>query len=497
MNKLEELATSTRDKPVAFLLQSVATELPRAEPGDPSAQPPTPQLERYVIRDGKISKLETVPSKGMVNDLQELLAITSTICPADKRGLILATHGYMTGFCGDTGSMDLTQFKASVQSALADGGKDKLDFMELNSCTMGQEQVLHASRDLSQDIVASPELIDSDLDWITPLQSLADNPQLDGNELARHMIAESRKQNEGLGGGLAFTIAHYKTEAYDDFRNALDNLGDQLCHMVSDPAQSRIVDCIVDNTHDYAASRLRNSPELRDVFYPGPLWMQGSRDLKDLCHRLTEAVDQGQLVDPAGSLRKSVEDLLSRQQNLVASYYGRGEDSADRGPGGYIPRTITDQAVSAHTSVGILSRLTDTSPGRFNPKWAGELRNEIQRSLNSANLSCEKVLDVEKHPQLKGDFQSMRAITKEIESARAPEQFRQALRELHERAHALKESPSFERVLKKTREFMEADRDAAHCQQAADELGGWGRFQQHLYGANRQEACRRTKERES
>lgn len=264
-------------------------------------------LDRYLIRDGQIQKLETVPSTGYAADVESFVKFMEQKAPSDKIAYINDSHGGGNiGLMGNVGDASVKEFRDAVQKGLAGSGHDKLDILDFDACQMGQNGVLRNMQGLADHIIAStenesirgPELM-------KPIQHVLANPGVSADSLAEDIIDAQRKNP--ANDIRVETNSHYDMSKYKGFHDSLDVLGDKLTTVLQNPASRTTLDGLIDATKRFGG------------------WGDGPSDLQDFLNRVVDAIDSKKLPDPNGELKQAIKNLEKEEKKLVESYYGHGD----------------------------------------------------------------------------------------------------------------------------------------------------------------------------
>lgn len=378
-NKLQELAKSTEGKPVTIVVQSAVLDEKSGKYN----------LERFVLKDGKVEKLKSPgESKGYGSDVEGLMKYASSTFPAKNVGLILDSHGSGNdGLMGDNGNLSLADLKTHVQTALKGSGHEKLDFLQFDACLMAQNGVLESTQSIAKHVVASaePEGVTADTAAADNknLAQLLKNPNMTADQLAELCVAQAKDVN-GFD-----TLAHFDMAKYSAFRQSLDSFGEGLTKLWDDPKQQEVLRQIVGQTFEYGGGggggigglfhilgggkdKYALNPEdssdnnsqaqlrppkpgfeqLLDYLRERPLFSEmpfhelppfsrclgtAKRDLKDFVDKVVAAIDAGKLKDEDGKLKAAAEKLLKEGESLTKSFFGRGEHKGLGGLSVFLP----------------------------------------------------------------------------------------------------------------------------------------------------------------
>jgi hypothetical protein len=287
--------------------KDVSTPTEQPKPGTQSKSPSGFHLDRYLIRDGQIQKLETVPSTSYAADVESFVKFMEKKAPSDKIAYINDSHGGGNiGLMGNVGDASVKEFREAVQKGLVGSGHSRLDILDFDACQMGQNGVLRNMQGLADHIIAStenesirgPELM-------KPIQQVLANPTLSADSLAENIIDAQRKNPPN--DVRVETNSHYDMSKYKGFHDSLDVLGDKLTTVLKDPASRMTLDKLIDDTKRFGG------------------WGDGPSDLQDFLNRVVDAIDNTKLPDSNGELKQAIRNLEKEEKKLVESYYGHGD----------------------------------------------------------------------------------------------------------------------------------------------------------------------------
>jgi hypothetical protein len=338
--QLKALAAQTEGKPVTIVAQAV------------SEGPQGHQIERFVVKDGKVEAIGSTPSKGYAADLQDLVTLAAKGHPAEHIGLINESHGNaIDGVSGNAGTASLGEIREAIQRGLAAGGVEKLDVLDFDACLMGQGEVLESLQGITDHMIASSEVewsIGSGMDKQVDAQptqemlgALLSNPDMDGGAFADMAIAKAKTNqtrqdvdrdgvadSEEMKNGTV-TLAHLDMRGFGAFNAKVDALGDALAVASANPRSRAAIQDLIKAAPRFAGS----SNEALSVGAQ-------QRDLKAFATGLQEAIAKGKLSDPAGRLAAAAKDVLDELPNVVTAYHGQaGEEGYDKmgGMGVFLP----------------------------------------------------------------------------------------------------------------------------------------------------------------
>jgi hypothetical protein len=383
--KLQELAAQTEGKAVTIVVQSTVKD----EEGDKY------HLERFVLKDGKVEKLKSPgESKGYGEDVESLVKYATGTYRCKNMGLILDSHGNGNeGLIGDNGNISMPDLKTRVQNGLKGSGHEKLDFLQFDACLMAQSGVLEATQSLADHIVASaePEGVTADTAAADNknLAQLLKDPTMTPDQLSEWCVAQARDV-QGFD-----TLAHFDMAKYATFKKSLDDFGEKLVKLWSDPGEQAVLSKIISETFEYGGgggvlgeifqavtgkdrptakpdAGSENKPEavpgkptlneLLDFLREKPLFSimpfaelpafkrsleRPKRDLKDFIEKVVAAIDEGKLKDDDCSLRDAAQKALNEGATLTKSFFGRGNHKGLGGLSVFLPEAGNGTILSA------------------------------------------------------------------------------------------------------------------------------------------------------
>jgi hypothetical protein len=263
--ELRKLEALTRGKPVTVVAQIAmnrdmslnhlrATQADRIISNLGGLDPDVKQIEvvRYEVANGSKKLLYSGPSRGLSGDLTDLLESDPNALKADRVMLFNRAHGTaMHGIRGDAGVTSITELKSILGNALKNSGHQKFDLLDLDSCLMGNAQVLTELSPVAKYVIGSeePEVAVAQLDMSEQGKANTDlatsNAQPIAEEVRKLLLAPSgdlklssaavfatneeqcaRVSEDGLCG--ANTLALYNEAAAPEFSQSLDNFGQVL-----------------------------------------------------------------------------------------------------------------------------------------------------------------------------------------------------------------------------------------------------------------------------
>ena len=304
-NQLMKLANLTKNTNAEVIVQSY--------------NPALNSVDRYELLNGQLHRLATVKSAGLSKDLQNVLAL------APKTGhlaLIQEAHGNGDiGFETDNGSFSVSNFRQSVKAGLKATGRTSLDVLSMDSCLMGNVQVIAKMSGLAQGVVASeleefssvgmshsPPITQFDMQPIDKyLTAMIKNPPKDGMDAAATIVAVSARSCDNTEASLQTcgtpTLAIYHPEAAPAAEQALDQFGVALQPTIRDRKSAAAIDGLLKRIPEID----ENSDHLRDV--------------DTFARGILSLVDKGVIRDQNHRLAQAAQNVLNADQKLVSNFY--------------------------------------------------------------------------------------------------------------------------------------------------------------------------------
>jgi hypothetical protein len=293
-------------------------------------------LNTYLIHDGQIEDLGSHPSQGAEQDLEGLMRVAARLAPSERMALFAQAHGGGPhGLSGDMGNIPLAQISPAIARGLAGSGRDRLDLLDFDACSMGNTEVARAMASITSQVVASPEKESSggahnDAQNVAAIvRSIAANPQMDGSAAGNEIV---RLANAGANGGEAAqnpedrehpgtpTLSHFDLTNIDSFSSSVNSLGSELSAAMQNETNRQAIRQLI------AQTPLSTSEGARLIGKPAA----EERDLKLFAAGLIEAVRSGQLSDPEARVARAAQEVLNQRASLVQSYHGEHAGGYDR-----------------------------------------------------------------------------------------------------------------------------------------------------------------------
>lgn len=376
MAELHKLAEKSRGKPVTLVVQAAMPDYQSPE-AFASGLPDGHYLDRWVIKDGKMTWVESAKSVGLAKDTEDLLAFTGKRFDAKRLGLLLDSHGNGNlGLTGDTGRATVPEFAQALRNGLKLINRKSLDVLDFDCCLMAQNGVVNEVKDVTRNVVASAETEHIAGQELTiPLERIFENPGMTGGQVARDFIKSSRDKQatmEAVSKVLAYfgidnpakvpikTLAHMSVEEYEGFRGSLDKFGDKMCDVLKDEANRAAIEDVIDDTATYGGG----GGGFLFLF----MSVKGDKyDLKDFTTRVVKAIDAGKIKDADGTLKACAEDVLAKRNKLVGDYFGHGNYAQLGGYSVFLPARDLREGTEAHVQREYRAQLVnaETGWGRF------------------------------------------------------------------------------------------------------------------------------------
>ncbi|MDQ5936510.1 MAG: hypothetical protein QG574_3846 [Cyanobacteriota bacterium erpe_2018_sw_21hr_WHONDRS-SW48-000092_B_bin.40] len=505
--ELLELAATTVGKPVTLVVQNA--QKPESSEASPAAASSNNQvtdgqaraslsasgknsgasgmlIHTYLIHDGQIQELPTRPSQGVAADTEALLNIAGRQAPSEHLALFAQGHGGGPhGVSGDTGRASLEEMDAAIKNGLASSGRDRLDLVDFDACSMGNAAVLAAVSSRADNIIASPEMEtaggeDIDAQNVRAIVgAVLSNPAMNGHELGQKIIDLAA---QGANGGAAApreidrtvagtdTLSHYNAAEIGQFNQHLDNLGAALTQAFeSESNRQAILTAIGEAPLASQAGGVRISGTPRAEL----------RDSKTFAINIINAIENGSLSDPQGQIRSATEALQASQSRLVAGYHGEKAGGYDQ-QGGlsiFLPgRTYLDNQARADE----LNPAHDLTSLASNERFSN-LENK-ESLLNRLGYNIEDVQEAQ--TKMGGDLRALEPISQAREALRnanTQAEYTTALGLLGERARQFQQSEAGQRLNQIYLEQARAATTKAFAEEIpAQSQGQWTTFLRNL-----------------
>lgn len=469
--ELKKLAEQTKEAKVTLEVQYLVPN----ENGEGGT------LKHYQIKDGQITEKPDTESKGMAQDLEDLVARASHDDPSEKIGLIVQSHGTaQDGISSGKGnSASLDEVDQAISNGLAGSGHEKLDFLDFDACLMGSTATLEKTKDLAENLVASAQLEGAmpgadGQDLNAALSELMKDPSMDGYELAEKFVDEAEKgsnnaSTKGKPDGTS-TLAHYDLSKVDDLNSSLNTLGNTLAELAQDPNNKAVLQQDIEESTRYGA--VNDRFEVRDL---------QNRDLKEILNNIKQSLDSGELSDPSGKLAKDLEKAMAAEDSVSASNYTAPPD----GSGDLDPNKIGDLSIVAPSQ-----NFNDVND-------AGERQNMLNlfgQGFTAESLNKVSSMDVVSRNQekAKGMYEQLLATTdganeemlktaldqqlNSLLAATSVDEYKKAARELDTALKSLNGTEVYDQFQEIAVEQARKTKEDVYQQAQKQETAGWNEF---------------------
>ncbi len=498
LKELNELAKQTEGKSITFVVQA---QVPiEGDPLDPefASWDYDYTIDRYVIQNGKVTKLESDYSQGYGQDLEGLLALTCKRFAPEKLGLILDSHGdgnqglqgdarmdlFSTG--GNIGELKIDDLTKSIKRGLRDSGRKKIDLIDFDCCLMGQNGVIQRLNGLADHVVASPEtenIIGQNLR--KPLERLIANTKLSPAEFAEDIVSACKQQKPRDGGWLwkkpvpVETLSHYDVKFAQAFNTSLNSFGDAMTAAVKDPKNAKAVEDIIDKTYTYGGKR-------RQISIFGVFLAEESHgrkfDIKEFTQRVVSAIEKKELNDPSGQIKKSANEVLANHSKLVRSYFGYGLYEKQGGLSVFLPgRHLRDPDFAAKTKTTVfqLHKLgNEVTEGNTQEQYA-VIKKKLKDVGSEIESASKDKTELKMLEQVKQKYQKVEKSFKSLESGPAQD-FAKNLSRFQKATEELSRCTFYEGVLQKARDRARNETADQYKAELVTSDNGWGRFRRAM-----------------
>lgn len=489
LKELQSLADKFKGKSVAIIAQGAVCDVPNPDDTLYKFVVPNPyHIDRYLIFDGKVSKLHSVNSAGYAGDVRNLLTLGKEHFSARQVGLWIDSHGIGNpGLAGDTGESTTKE----LVTAIKDGLKGQpLDLLNFDCCLMAQNGVLDALRTTTGHIVASAEREGGlGQDILAPMKKLAENPKMTADDLAETMVEVARlqpvqkevprrepknlydwfdlfmqKPEAKADNTVAVqTLAHFDLSKYARFRTQLDDFGDALAKAIRDPRNRAAVDSIVRNT-------------------PGYGMFSEKRDLKCFTEAVLQAVGNGKMSDPEGKLRVHGGRVLDSHKVLVKSYSGFDQFAARGGLSTYIPpRYDLDFHKRSRNAVNACRFTAEVDDLKLLSSDKGAYVRYLDKKL--ADMKKEITPDRppgDEYDEVKGALEELGSKLQKLGKTTSEKDTIAALSELKESSLKLEKTSFYQEKLLAAQQKIKRGIDREFSLELVNPENGWGRFREGM-----------------
>lgn len=343
LDDLRDYAKQTKGTGLTIVVQAAFLQ----EEGK-DGKPDTHSLERYVVKNGEITKVLDGASHGYGNDLEALVAYTAKNHAGKNMALIMDSHGMGNeGLFGDTGKISLDDFVKHIQAGLKGNERQKLDLVHFDSCYMAQSGVMGKVSEVADYMVASAEAeAAAGISLLPVLDTLKDTPGSDARILGRALVREARVQIPGFieyGWDIPIeTISSVNLRQYASFKKSLDTLGEKLADSLKDPKNMEVLESCIDASRKFGRAGTVDSLTMN--FKPDKYRV----DLKDFANNVVRAIEEGRLPDEDRSIKRAAQALLEERSKLVDASFGYKKDEGHGGVSVFLPgrdlRNVEEEA---------------------------------------------------------------------------------------------------------------------------------------------------------
>ncbi len=498
LGELHALAPKTKGKPVAISVQVAVQDL-KNDSNTPASLykffVPTPyHIDRYVIHDGEMKKVDSVNSAGYGGDVKNLLSFTSTRFSPEKSGMLVDSHGNGNlGLSGDIGKVTIPHFTSSIKEGWK--GSKQLDLIDLDSCLMAQVGVLDSLRGVTRHVVASAETERAlGQDLTQTLNAIIDNPKISPSELGELIVENARMQRlprvaPAVARPTNFyelidslkpipkdkvpeciqvrTLAHFDLANFDRYGKELDKLGDALVEAIKDPKNRRFIDSLIEDAPSYG-----------DWFgEPGE-----AKDMKVFVDRIFKAIADKEMTDPQGDLRIHGGRLADAHKKLVESFSGFDQYGARGGLSAYLPeRYFLDFHKRAKNNLVATDFVDDCNDVRALSKDKAKYLERLNKTLKAVDKEIEAAKDKDDTSDTEIDQvsrirKSAGVAVDTLNNASGLKETLTAMDQLKTVASDLFWTKFYQRKLGEKEIKSKKDIDEAFAAQLVDSNSGWGRF---------------------
>lgn len=519
LRHLETIAKESKGKPVAIVVQMPYLDVSDGDyDGElldkySSVVPHPHHIDRYIVYDGKVTKLDTVNSGGYAYDLTKLVSLAGTMFNGDRTALFMDSHGMGgKGLSGDTGDVTMKEFVEALKTGLkkANGNQQKdrdntpLDLMDFDACFMGNHEVMRLLRPLTNHVVASAHTEGGrGQNFVAPLRSILNNSRITPAKIAEIMVETARNQpvcrdltkhqpsgkkedlwmyldtkNEQKESGAEAddkcektpsiaTLAHYDLRHITEFQKELDQFGDALCAVVGDPKNRRTIDKLIADITVYG----------KDGWY-----VPDKRDVKTFVESVLDAVNKKELPDPDQFIRIHGGRLLDSHKKLVRSYSGFDNYISYGGLSTFLPdrqgldfHPVAVDRISASQFRQSAEEPPDLSVAATKKKYVEDLDWQMARMDRQINAAAEntdqKILETARHK-----WKTLGESLAKLKVASQLSDTLQALSAMRKAAKELEETEFFQSMTMEEEKELKDDIDKEYKAELVNASGGWGKF---------------------
>ncbi len=431
------LAKLTENSPVTLYVQSVDAMQ--------SKDDKTPTVSTYRIEGGKVTLVEQRQSQSPQADLESLLGRASRRAGDGHLGLVIQSHGTAeSGIYGDTGKLPLEQLKESLSRTLKANGRDSLDLLNFDSCSMGNLDVAAFMSGVARHMVASSELEHSfgfDVDGQNISRTLTEllaNPTMSPHDFAQRSIQLAQQGANDDAGNLVAdasgteTLAHVDTSKMERLTKSVEGLGTSLSTLIQNPAYRSEMLKLIDQLPSFGSIGTRANGTIKPE----------RRDLGLFLDKLDESIKSGKFGVVNEALIAAVAEAKAAQRDAIAGYHGENYKQYDRmsGLSLLLPGSATYALENLTTELspfGMIALAADSTKfANFDSRadFASSLRPEaeqIDREVGGNHISN---------------------MLEKISSAQTPAEFDAALVQLKQTLKVSQESPAGIEIERKARQ---------------------------------------------
>ena len=434
-------------------------------------------MHTYVIHNGQIDQLPVRPSGGIANDTQALIALAGLQAPSDHLALFSQSHGDgASGIEGNTGKASLEELNQAIKNGLSQSGREQLDLLDFDACSMGNTKVVTAMAGLSKQIIASSETegaaFDADGQNLQAIaQAVLHQPEMSPGDLGNQVIKLAAQGANGespasdghdrtLG---TSTLAQFDAAKVSAFDRSLDNLGIALATAWETAANRVAIQKAIQDSPQVSAGEGHLEGRLPDA---------EMRDAKSFANNILQAVAKGDLTDPSGSLRDSAQAMLREQQELVVRYHGDRHGGYDR-QGGlslFLPgkEFLDNTARVRELEAGERMARLALAPKLGHLGARDSMLSDIDEMLTESKRSLGSQFD--------RDFESIEQGRILLTQAQNDEQYRAALLNFSQRAVAFEQTEAGRILTRQAKQRVQANTDEAINEQLDAGTPRWNAF---------------------
>ena len=471
--QLRLLQNATRNVPVTIVVQKIADD---ADSKDKH------RLERYVIQDGNLTRVQELESHGTAADLKSFIDFAGTTYPAKHVALAISAHGMGDeGISGDSGAAPIAALKAAIVDGLTNTTTSKIDVLNFDACLMAQVGVLKELAPVVDHLVASAEVEAADPkhnvdgqnlnDW---LQHLLKNPDLKPTEFARAAITSADDIARALPPNSfdgASTLAHFDLQKYKQFEQKLDAFGEVLSKSAHQPENVQAIRKAIDGSpaSAYTSRRLPSDSTLYDMALG---WQK--RDLTGFTDAIESGTNSGVIHDPDGKILKASGEMQIALTSLKVDYHSSNFDKSNGSNGLtiFLPRADLIDTSRLADKLSPLSRIEDktSSDEDF------ESRRGLVATLNMDVETTRKLFDKQADAVI--PLKNFNDAVKDVyASALGPEQpFDRAETMLADSAKALMTTGTYGRLHAEEKLALDDVLQSHIDSQGEGKVNGWKKF---------------------